>query len=145
MRGNATIDNVALSTFASIQLYNNCADGSVFVIWDLSITATGVTGQTPPSVARMTNLYGILGTSFNVPQPLISGGATLMGQIYYVNNYSNPFGEAVTFALTAGAYNWPHDWPCAVLRPGWSCTVNSDFNALSVYAVSFMWEQVRHL
>lgn len=141
-QSGTTVGAVALGTFAQVSLYNNSPQGNSLVVWDWCVKAQGVAGQPQPAVARMALLFGSSGTLFNVPHPLVSGGAQGDGQIYQANPYTPPGGEDASFALAPDAYTWQHEWPICIVRPGWRLGIDSDANPLTVFIVNFIWETV---
>lgn len=141
-QSGTTVGTVAISTFAQISLFNNSPTSNTLVVWDLSIKCQGVAGQPQPAVARMAILGGSVGTLFNVPHPLVAGGVLGDGQIYQQNPYTPPGGEDGSFALAPDAYNWSHEWPVCILRPGYRLGIDTDFNPCTVFIVNFIWETV---
>jgi len=140
--GSATLANVALNTYAAVALFNNDPDAPTVVLWDVSVAATLHPGATPPSVVRLLLLSGTIGGGSNQTFPLYAGRAQTGVTVNFQNPFANPHGEITSWALTSGAYSWPHDWPICVLPPGWSAVIVSDFNQLDAFAVTFMFETV---
>ena len=145
MMGSAFVGTVSNFNYAAVALYNNASDGSLLVLWDFSIGSPQPNSTTGPFVIRMLMLGSSIGGGTNPGYPLVSGGPTLPGQINYINPFTNPHGEQASFVLTNFAYNWAHEWPAAVIKPGYSLAMVTDFNACVGLYASFMWEVVRHV
>jgi len=132
--GAALIAAGGAGLFGFISLFNNSTGPDMIAIHDLSnnpldYTTYGFTVQ-----------QGIQGSNAVNPTPVVTGEATPVGLIYSGTvgalptvNYFSPF------SYLSG---WAHEFPFAVLQPGWSITAFTD---TSNYEWGFgFWYQVIH-
>lgn len=128
MRGAVVITSP--THFATAALYNNSTGAYVLVVRDLNAVTNGF-----PIVA---SLHGTIGTHTGTEAPLITGEAVGPGLVYSLDDAS-----AITPDYALGSFTQFHDFPYAVIYPGWSLVVQDTVAAVTVPApYAFIWEYI---
>ena len=122
--------------FSLISVYNNSTARDFVVVhhFDFSIAAIGAGG--------FYLAEGQVGASVGGDQVVVPGEAQPAGVMQTTTIAALPGGRTHTLVGASLSYQWPHEYPVAVLLPGWSFviyngTVNVGLNA------SIWWEGVR--
>lgn len=120
---------------ATIGLFNNSTGRSVLVVRDIS--ASGTAGDTIyASYAR-----GQVGTNAGLSSSMVANEAVQPGSVNWIDTATVYPGD-YTLSLTAqGAFWWQHDYPFAVVEPGYTL-VFQDSAAAHAIAVALIWEAI---
>lgn len=122
---------------AYVALHNNSPGSHLLAIHDFVFIAPGET-DAETDIGAVHGLKGTLVTSGF--EPFVTGQPMPFGEIYYGDVSSNvPTYEIRSHDATP--LWWTHDWPFAILQPGWSMVWYADSSAQSI-AVSITWEQI---
>ena len=120
---------------ATISLFNNSSGPYVLVVRDFSVNGTAndniVTSYQP----------GQIGTSQGLVQPLVPGEAIINGLIASIDTATVYAGDYTINLSSLGTYEWYHDWPYAVIQPGFSLVFQATVIAHAV-TVSALWESI---
>ena len=116
-------------------LYNNSTGANMLVIRDISV---GCATAGDLIVGGITQT--ILGAVAGLAVPLVAGMSSLAGLHYYADTAT-----AISVDWFAGAGEltgrFPHDFPLAILQPGWGFAVQ-DKTAAHQMMCSFIWEML---
>jgi hypothetical protein len=135
MRGRGEVSGAA--HFATVSLYNNSTGAQVLVVRDLHVDSNGE----PIGTGYVS---GTIGTHTGLEASLLVGDAIKPGLVYTLDDttlLSYDWGSTNGTAVDAW---WPHDFPFAVIQPGWSLFVQCNNRGATPadYIVSFAWEAI---
>ena len=123
-------------------LWNNSTDGSSLVLWHLSIaTVPDSSGPIFPPVA-----YGYFKASFDKPSsgpgsPIVVGAPVPAGLVWLLQDFGSDGNEQYSFPISNNVYEWPKEWPLAVIAPNQSFAVYVTSPWKDV-EYTFLWEAV---
>jgi hypothetical protein len=134
-RGGAPVTNPGGGKFATISLYNASTGPLVLVVRDLNW------GSTSGAAASLGYKQGRLSGTAGVVTPLFPGDHAGAGLVDFQAAAAVLVGEYAyeSPALTQGA--WPHDFPLAIVPPGWAFFVCNQ-SAASPMGAGLIWEEV---
>jgi hypothetical protein len=129
----------------TVLLFNDNNVGKNLIVWALDIVHYADNWPKENGIpANGGMLVGVGTATFVSPTLMINPlAAVVSGQVYADTSvFGSPplTDESRTFGLSAGGYSWPHEWPCAVIPPGWSFGVELH-GSESQMAVGFVWEE----
>jgi len=120
---------------ATVSVYNNSTGPRVLVVRDYTVSGTAndfvATSFAVGQVGSSQGLVSGLVAGEQLPQGLI---ASIDTTTVYAGDYSIPLGQP-------GFFEWYHDFPFAVVLPGWSLVFQCNTVAHAL-TVSAMWEAV---
>ena len=137
MRGYIT---VSPNNDGTLSLFNNSSGTHLLVVRALSMGWIG--GTNGLNVGTFYN-QGALGTVGGVVQPLLPSGAALPGLLYSLDDTTNRVARWDYLnqpGLTETLGWWQHDFPFAILEPGWALCAH--FVAGTKLTFSAMWEAI---
>jgi hypothetical protein len=123
-------------------LYNDATDGSLLVLWHLSVAVSYVVNTTitlPAALAGFTvlNPGGSAASNLYNSQPARAGAVWSGFDIFDTTALDDEW----VFPLSGGAYQWPHEWPIAIIPPGMSFALEVN-GPCGLAWFSFIWEVV---
>lgn len=131
MRGNGFI---APANRATIALFNNSTAGVFLVV--RKVTAYDTTGAAAFALFNTrTRLTGTAGTV----EPVVADGPILPGLIDQSDQASASSGSFLASVAASTTYDWPNDYPLAIVPPNYSVAFQSSANAHTI-VVSYYWE-----
>ena len=120
---------------ATISLFNDSTGPYVLVLRDFSVNGTAndniATSYQP----------GQIGTSQGLTQSLLPTGAKQNGLIASIDTATVYAGDYTLNLSSLGTFEWFHDWPYAIVEPGWSLVFQATVAAHAV-TVSALWEAI---
>ncbi len=136
MRGQATPSTAGAGDYNTKALYNDSTGPIVLVVrhWNCQVTAAGV-------VNFFYNQGRLTGTNYPA-QPLYPGDALKNGLVDYSQPSSAGTPDFAIYLGAAGMEIWRHEYPFAILPPGWSLVIQAGSTA-AVMGAAFLWECVR--
>jgi hypothetical protein len=135
--------------FHELAINNNATDGSVLIVWDVTLN-TGVVHPGDGSVMTAGfQLYPyIYGGTLNPPAQLDPRVGVGFGGSYFNSDVTQipagyKFGPVFWGPVT---WSWPHDWPFCLVPPNWTLSASIDLEngALDLDACSFTFEVARY-
>jgi hypothetical protein len=84
---------------------------------------------------------GQIGSSAGLQQPLMPTGAKANGLLASIDTATVYPGDYTLNLSSLGTFEWFHDWPYAVIEPGWSLVFQATVAAHAV-TVSALWESI---
>lgn len=129
-----------------LALYNDSNDGSLFLIWDMTVTIGRDKAGAIPFCSAAGQIQQGSTVSFGVSQPV--GASIFYGQSSTAGIFwqdTNPPGLSFTqytFLDDAGSWRWNHNFPFAVLQPGFSYVVEI-LGTNSDCSISMVFERAR--
>ncbi len=114
----------------STSLFNNSTGEFYLAVRDLTIPLLN------GSAAFISVQQGSIGSHSGVEQPIVASAAALPGQVF-----SSDTATSFNSAWLYGNGAWAHDYPIAILPPGWSLMVQCRIGAQAM-AVGFIWEAI---
>lgn len=133
MRGRSTTGTP--TNRATVGLYNNSTGRSTLAVRD--ITISGPASDTINIQYAQTQIA----TTAGQQSALVANEAIVPGLLAWVDTatvYSGDYAAALT---AQGVFWWQHDYPFAVVQPGYSL-VFQDSTAAHAIAVSLIWEAI---
>lgn len=125
------------TNFGAVGLFNDSIGDRVLVVRSIRATSDGVNIE-----AQTYNLHGHLSTIQAGQIPVMSSTPQIPGTLYMQDLASLPSNLGYQFsAVINGDSYWPHDFPFAVIEPGWSLVAVNEQQGKST-TVSFMWEAI---
>jgi hypothetical protein len=123
-------------------VWNNASDGSLLVLWDLTIAASYATvtnNTSPDALGGFSPLNPGGGAGIN----LYNGQPAKAGQVWSGFDTFNVVGfdEEYVFPLKSGAYQWPHNWPIAIINPGFGFAIEM-LGPIHSVDTGFIWEVI---
>lgn len=115
---------------ATISLFNNSTGAQYLVVRDLFIPTVSA------APAFVSQQQGQIGTTAGLQQPVVSSNAALPGLVFF-NDTTTVYNSA--WLWSNGSFS--HEFPLAVLLPGWSFVVQARTGAQAL-AVGFIWEAI---
>jgi len=115
------------------QLWNSASGDALLVVRHASLVSTAAT--TGILVLATQTQFG---TPLGVVAPLVGLGQVGPGQHYYLDSATAITPDFVLNFNVNAAY-WTHEFPIAVLQPGWGLVLQLTTTATASYAC-FMWE-----
>ena len=130
-RGQGFVTSVNHGT---VSLFNDDTAKTVLVVRDAQWGSSVATSyrRTFYSKTRLSGGSGVV-------QPLVPEQGGLFGQIDQSDQVSQNNPDYHVQSPTQTEWQWLHDFPIAVVLPGWSFCVQDDASA-STIVVSFLWE-----
>jgi hypothetical protein len=122
----------APTTNATHQLFNNSSGAQWLILRNIHFISVGsLSGGLHQSA---------VGAISGAVQPIIPTEAGLPGQHWYIDGtITNPV--SYTFPQSTTSTPWPHDYPIALIPPGWAFWVQ-DRTAADACVGGFFWEAV---
>lgn len=120
---------------ATVGIFNNTTGAQYLVVRDLTVNGT-VSDLIAVSYANQA-----IGTSQGLVRQLVPSMATQVGLIASIDTATVYPGDYLIALSTTGVWEWVHDFPLAVLEPGWSL-VFQDQTAAHALEVSAVWETI---
>jgi hypothetical protein len=133
VRGRATTGTP--TNLATIGLFNNSTGRSVLVVRD--ITVSGPASDTVAASYQRTQIGSTAGQSASI----VSNEAAQPGIIAWVDTATVYSGDYVLALTAQGVFWWQHDYPFAVVEPGYTM-VFQDATAAHAISVSLIWEAI---
>lgn len=85
---------------------------------------------------------GTIGSANPVPSvPLVTGEKQLAGAPYFSSTVGVLTTDTTLFMAAGIPYLWPHEWPVAVLLPGWDFIITCGAVAVGIRG-GILWETV---
>jgi hypothetical protein len=133
LRGSKGV--AAPTNHATISIFNDSTGPRILVLRDILVTGTA------NDLVATSYQPGQIGTSQGLVAPYLPSSGTLGGKIAGIDT-ATAYAADYTIALSSlGAYEWYHDFPYAVVEPGFSLV----FQAITVAhatTVSAVWESI---
>lgn len=133
VRGRSTTGTPV--NLATVGLFNNSTGRSVLVVRD--ITVSGPASDTVSASYQR----GQIGSTAGLQASIVANEAAQPGTINSVDTATVYPGDYVLALTAQGAFWWQHDYPFAVIEPGYSL-VFQDGTAAHAIAVSLIWEAI---
>ena len=121
---------------ATISLFNNSTGRAVLVVRDFSVNGTANDNIVTSYQA------GQIGTSQGLVTPIMPAEAVLPGLIASIDTATVYAGDYTINLSSLGTFEWFHDWPYAVIQPGFSLVFQATVIAHAV-TVSALWESIQ--
>lgn len=118
-------------------LFNNSTGRDFIVVWDFEFATAAVVTWTLNGVFQGHN-----GTASGTISTVVTGETALPGVMYFDDNATPPPQDFVNGLLTNFTLLWAHDYPFAVLQPGWSFFIGAPQAKATVVFGSFFWQRV---
>jgi len=128
--------SVSATNKATVSLFNNSKGRNFLVVRDVRPWIADASLDLAVSYNN-----GQVGTSAGTAQPLVPSMPAPAGQVFAIDT-ATAYNE--DYSLISAAWLpgiWPHDFPFAVLEPGWSLVIQSTNNGLTLLC-SFVWEAI---
>ena len=121
---------------ATFSLYNDTTGRSVLVVRDFTVqgTANDLVGTSYQS--------GQIGTSQGLVQPLMPSGGKTAGLLASIDTVTTYASDYILALSSLGAFVWQHDFPFAVIEPGWSLVFQAA-TAAHATTVAVVWESIQ--
>jgi hypothetical protein len=133
MRGQG---NISPTNRATISLYNDTKGRNFLIVRDVRVQGlTTIRNQISYLNAQIGSTTGC------AQQPLLPSAPALGGTVYAIDTSTVYPPDFLMTSLTGIDATWPHDFPFAVLEPGWSLVVQSATTGGFMY-VDFLWESI---
>ena len=133
MRGRSTTGTP--TNRATVSLYNNAVGRSTLVVRD--VTISGTASDTVAIQYAQTQI----GTTAGQQAAMVANEAIYPGLMAWVDTATTFSGDYVAALTAQGAFWWQHDFPFAVVQPGFSL-VFQDTTAAHALTVSLIWEAI---
>lgn len=125
----------APTNHATISIFNNSTGPRILVVRDLFVQGSA------NDLVAMSYQTGQVGSSQGLVQPYLPSSQTLAGLIAGIDTLT-VYAADYTIALSSlGTYEWYHDFPWAVIEPGFSLVVQA-VTVAHATTVSAVWEAV---
>jgi hypothetical protein len=149
----ATIQIIGTETPGGITeagLVNDATDGRFLVIWHLGISHIAGAGADPATQNCSTQVYntaGILPYTENTPLNPLMAPPPGKGWFNTTSPGTQPIGQIHPILWGSVNWDWPHEWPLAIVPPGFSISVVfvAPSAGFATTAASFIWEATRYL
>ena len=122
--------------FSTIALYNNSIGDRLLVVHHLEASVGAA------ALISFAIVQGQLGTVSGTPINVTSGQPQLTGQLSTASSTALPSPSYNVRLQTTVPWLWPHEYPFAVLTPGWSLAIYHNTAAAQLWG-SFYWEAVQ--
>lgn len=123
------------TNLATVGVFNNTTGAQYIVIRD--ITANG----TASDLIACTYANSQVGSSVGLVHQLVPSMANQVGIIASIDTATVYPGDYIIALSNTGVWQWDHDFPFAVLEPGWSL-VFQDQTAAHALEISCVWETI---
>lgn len=133
MRGRSTTGTP--TNRATIGLYNNSTGRSTLAVRD--ITISGPASDT----INIQYAQGQIASTAGQQSALVANEAIVPGLLAWVDSTTVYSGDYIAALTAQGVFWWQHDYPFAVVQPGYSL-VFQDSTAAHAIAVSLIWEAI---
>ena len=133
MRGRSTTGTP--TNRATVSLYNNTTGRATLVVRD--VTISGTASDTVAIQYAQTQI----GTTAGQQAAMVANEAIYPGLMAWVDTTTTFSGDYVAALTAQGAFWWQHDFPFAVVQPGFSL-VFQDTTAAHALTVSLIWEAI---
>lgn len=121
-------------------LFNDAGQGQVLVVWHAYAFARTVAVPTTIQLATLGFLNGNAGAITTQGQPLDLQQPWLGGSVFAIPPAASlTTNDFMDVPMTGTGWQWPHDYPICVVRPGFSLLINM-FGPVQDVAAGFMWE-----
>jgi hypothetical protein len=121
---------------ATVGLFNNSTGPYILVVRDLTILGT------VSDVIAASYADAQIGTSQGKVQSMLPTAAVQNGLLASVDTATLFPGDYDLSLSTTGVWEWEHDFPFAVIEPGWSL-VFQDPTVAHAITVSLVWEAIQ--
>ena len=119
----------------TVGLFNNSTGRSVLVVRDITVS-----GPASDTVAASYQ-RGQIGTTAGLQASMVANEPLQPGTINSIDTATVYAGDYVLALTAQGVFWWQHDFPFAVIEPGYSL-VFQDSTATHAIAVSLIWEAI---
>lgn len=133
MRGRAT--TTVPTNHATVSLYNNTTGRSTLVVRD--VTISGTASDTVAIQYAQTQV----GTTAGQQAALVANEAIVPGLMAFIDTATIFSGDYIAALTAQGAFWWQHDYPFAVVQPGYSL-IFQDTAVAHALTVSLIWEAI---
>ena len=127
---------------AIVALLNNSSGAYYLVVRDFQVSQTdgdSVSTYYTQTLPLTAHSY----TNPNPAAPLVPGEAVWPGQVWIGSTSAFPAADYTPLSTGQKFNFWVHDWPFAVLLPGWYLVFQDEDNAGKFVTVSFIWQSFR--
>lgn len=133
MRGRSTTGTPV--NHATVGLYNNSTGRSTLVVRDVTIS-----GPASDTIA-IQYAQGQIATTVGQQAMLVANEATEPGLMAWIDSATVYSGDYIAALTAQGAFWWQHDYPFAVVQPGYSL-VFQDATVAHALTVALIWEAI---
>jgi len=133
MRGRATSGTP--TNHATVSLYNNSTGQATLAVRD--VTISGTASDTVAIQYAQTQI----GTTAGQQAALVANEAVTPGLMAWIDTATVYSGDYVAALTAQGAFWWQHDYPFALVQPGFSL-IFQDITVAHALTVSLIWEAI---
>jgi hypothetical protein len=133
MRGRATTGTP--TNRATVGLYNNSTGRSTLAVRDVTISGTA------SDTVAIQYVQTQVATTAGQQAALVANEAITPGLMAWIDTATAYSGDYIAALTAQGAFWWQHDYPFAVVQPGYSL-IFQDTTVAHALTVSLIWEAI---
>lgn len=124
------------SSGAVAYLFNNSTGRDLLAVWHVSALIELV-----PYATLVGAIQGHNGNAGGATGTLVTGETAMPGALYVDDTATPPASDFYVPQNYSGADSWPHDYPLAILQPGWSLFLAIPGATGAQFNASFLWQR----